>query len=301
MKYLLTYSVILLFSIQTFPNIHFVNSENDSTWDTKGVLTLNLQQVGYSNWAQGGESALSYGAVFNFTANKTTEKYLWKNNIRVGYGLIKRNGFSPRKNNDLIILVSDYGRNINKNWQYSAAVDFRNQFTAGYTYTEDPITGIEIKTLVSDIFAPGYLQSSLGITFKKSDIFSATLSPVSNKITFVLNESLSAQGKFGVTPGDKIRTQLGSSLNISYNQIIMENVTVKSNMLLFGDYNNLNVWDVNYELFVDFKVNKFITTNFLLQAIYDDDIKGNNENLNISGPALQIRHVLNLGITFNLI
>lgn len=81
----------------------------------------------------------------------------------------------------------------------------------------------------------------------------------------------------------------------------MENVTVKSNMLLFGDYNNLNVWDVNYELFVDFKVNKFITTNFLLQAIYDDDIKGNNENLNISGPALQIRHVLNLGITFNLI
>ncbi len=292
---ILAITIFLFISFQGYSK--YQKSPKDSVWDVSGAFAFNIQQSGFSNWAQGGEGAISWGSVFNLSGVRTGNKNIWKNSLQAGYGFISRGSSGLRKNMDLLCIHSNYGHNISKHWEFNAALDIRTQFDQGFKYSIDKATGNEIRTLVSAFLSPGYIQPSLGFGYKEGKKIAATISPISNIITLVINDSLSAQGKFGVEPGEKVRSQLGAAFTASYQEKVMENVTMKTNILLFGAYADLGLWDVNYDLFIDFKVNKYISTNFLLQLIYDDDIRGNSDDNNIKGPALQIRNVLNFGLS----
>ena len=77
----------------------------------------------------------------------------------------------------------------------------------------------------------------------------------------------------------------------------MENVLLKTNLLLFGDYSQLNHIDVFWDVFIDMKINKWLTANFSAQMIYDHEIKIEDEDGN-TGPRTQLRNVLNVGIGY---
>ena len=271
----------------------------DTLWKKSGTLVFSLQQAGFTNWANGGIPSLAYGSVLNYSANRADENSTWNNSFQGAFGFLKQDEGEARKNTDLLILTSEYGKNFSENTQIAVGTDIRSQFAKGYVYSEDPNTGNEIKDLVSAFLSPGYVQTYIGLSYKKSN-FNATISPATNKLTFVLDETLSAAGSYGVDAGKKVRSQFGASLNAGYASEVAENVSLKTNLMLFGDYAAFTQWDVNYDLFLDFKINKFLSTNFLLQMIYDHDIRGNNEIEGENGPALQIRNVLNFGLTFSL-
>ena len=264
--------------------------KEDSIWSKGMIIAFNFQQSGFSNWTQGGEGSITYGSTLHLFADKKEQNSSWFNSIEMGYGMIRRKESGPRKNTDLIILKSYYGRKISENMEFSAHIDLRSQFDYGYKYALDPVQGTEIKTLVSAFLSPGYIQPALGLSYKKKKVFKATVSPISSKLTIVLDDTLSSRGAYGVVPGEHYRSQLGATVNISYNKKIMENVTLKSNLLFFGDHNNLRVWDLNLDAFLDMKVNKFLYGNFMFQMIYDED----------ASTLVQLRHVLSFGITFML-
>ena len=267
-----------------------INVESDSIW-TKGlIIAFNFQQSGFSNWTQGGEGSITYGSTVHLFANKKEDKSSWINSIEMGYGMIRRKESGPKKNTDLIIVKSYYGRKISESIEFSAHIDLRSQFDYGYKYTFDPVQGIETKTLLSAFLSPGYVQPALGLTYRKNKTFQATISPISSKLTIVMNDTLSSKGAYGVIPGKHSRSQLGATVNLSYKNKIMENVELKSNLLLFGDHANLNVWDLNLDLFLDMKINKFLYGNFMFQMLYDED----------ASTLVQMRHVLSFGVTFML-
>jgi len=290
------YSLIILLLVVSSQYVFSQNQKNDSIWTTGGNVGLFLQQVGVSNWAGGGQNSLSYGMETNLYANKEVKKHTWESGLQAGYGLIRQgDDAETRKNNDVLIITSKYGRFLKKKWQLSAGVDFRTQFAKGYEY-EGAVDGAD--SLISDFMAPGYLSPYLGITYKPKKSISMTLAPIMGKFTFVLNDQLSELGAYGVDPGSKVRSQVGASFTGSYQKTVMKNVNLKSNLLLFSAYNDFSHVDVNFDLFLNFKVNEFITTNFGLQAIYDHDIDIEDDDGNV-GPRLQLRNTLNVGITFN--
>lgn len=267
----------------------------DSAWTIGGNFGIFFQQVALENWAGGGENAISYGAELNVYANKRRRNHTWFNSLQAGYGLAKIGDADARKNNDFLILNSQYGRNLsNPKWQLSAGLDFRTQFADGFTYG-GAADGTD--TLISTFMAPGYLSPYLGFTYKPNDNFHATLAPVMQKLTFVRNDELAALGAYGVDPGDNFRSEIGWSITSSYQKEIMKNVNLKANLLLFSAYEEERHVDVNFDLFLNFKVNEYITTNFTVQAIYDHDIK--IEDGDSVGPRLQLRNVLNIGLTYN--
>lgn len=270
-------------------------TQKDSIWTTGGNVGLFLQQVGVSNWAGGGQNSLSYGMEANLFANKQTRQHTWENGLQAGYGLIKQGDKDTRKNNDVLIVTSKYGRFITKRWQLSGGVDFRTQFADGYDY-EGATDGTD--TLISSFMAPGYLSPYMGTTYKPRKSVSMTFAPVMGKFTFVLDDRLSELGAYGVDPGSKVRSQVGASFNGSYQKRIMKNVNLKTSLMLFAAYNDITKVDVNFDMFLNFKVNEFITTNFSVQAIYDDDIDIEDADGNV-GPRLQLRNILNIGVTFN--
>jgi hypothetical protein len=118
------------------------------------------------------------------------------------------------------------------------------------------------------------------------------------KVTFVMDDDLAAVGAYGVDPGDNMRSQTGWSVSAVYQKEIMTNVNLKTSLLLFDAYESLGHVDVNFDLFLNFKVNKYITTNFAIQAIYDDDVNIEDDDGKV-GPRLQLRNVLNIGLTYN--
>jgi len=275
--------------------------QKDTTWTKGGGFRLNLAYVSLSNWAGGGESTLSGGTELSLFANMETERATWDNSLEFAYGIIQegRGSDAPiKKNNDLLIITSKYGRKLNKKWSLAGLLDFRTQVAPGYIYEFNEMTGREERTFTSEFLAPGYLLVSTGVSYKPSKNFSAGLLPMAGKFTFVLNDSLSQAGAYGVEAGEQARAQLGASLIAKGQWTPMENVEVKGNLLLFADYDKLANIDVNLEIFVRLRVNKWISTTFTSQLIYDDDIDVLRDDDTI-GPALQVRNVLNLGFTFD--
>jgi hypothetical protein len=267
----------------------------DSAWTIGGNVGVFFQQVALNNWVGGGENSIAYGAGLNLYANKKLKSHTWQNSLQAGYGLIKIGDAGSRKNNDVLIINSQYGKFISKQWQLSAGVDFRTQFADGFIYAGASDLS---DTLISTFMAPGFLSPYLGLTYKPNDNFSATIAPIMEKFTFVMNDELSRVGAYGVDPGKNLRSQAGWSIAAQYQKEIMTNVNLKANLLLFDAYEELTHIDVNFDLFLNFKVNEYITTNFSVQTIYDHDVQIEDSDGNV-GPRLQLRNVLNIGLTYN--
>jgi hypothetical protein len=277
----------------------FAQEEQDTAWRKGGSFSFFLQQVGLRNWSGGGESAISYGSQVLLFADHITKGHTWENSFETGYGLIKKENVVTRKNVDFLILKSRYGNFFAPKWQWSGILDFRTQYTPGYDYTIDPATNAERRTLISDFMAPGYLQAILGVTYRPNDRFNATFSPLANKMTFVFNDSLSNAGAYGVEPGERMMHELGASLSANVQRQLMENVNLKTSLLLFSAYSEMSHVDVFWDLFLDMQINRWLSANFTLQMIYDHDVDIEDDEGNF-GPRTQLRNVLNVGIAFSL-
>jgi len=271
------------------------DTDSASVWKTGGVSTLNFSQVSFENWAAGGENSYSLNGMFSLHANYKKDRTSWENSLDVGYGIIKQGSRGIRKTDDKIEITSKYGYKSTSNWYYSGAFSFKTQFDKGYKYAEEAGT----KTKISEFMAPAYMLLSLGMDYKPSDHFTFLISPLTGKSTFVLNDSLSNMGAFGVEPGKKIRNEFGGFLKIGYNKEIWKNVTLNTKVEFFSNYleQPQNV-DVNWEMLISMKINEYLSANLNTQLIYDDDINYIDKNGVEHGPRLQLKEVFGIGFSY---
>lgn len=298
----------------TFSSAFSQTAEKDTSWKTGGFFSLNANQVTLQNWAAGGDNAISVIGLLNAFANFKDQKTSWENSLDLGFGLIANgkqikdlDAKSFRKNEDRIELNSKYGRKAVGNFFYSGMMNFRTQFAPGYA-------DFEQKILNSNFMAPAYLTIALGIDWKPVKYFSFFLSPATGKYTFVLDDSLSNAGAFGVDaaqfdangnllkPGRKFRPEFGASMVLKFQKDIMSNVNLKSNLTLFNNFTDKNTQnrkniDVNWEAALNLKVNKLISASIITQLIYDHDvlIKLSDGSL---GRRAQWKQILGLGFSY---
>jgi hypothetical protein len=92
---------------------------------------------------------------------------------------------------------------------------------------------------------------------------------------------------------------------MQFNKEIIKNITYKSSLSLFSNYreNPENI-DVIFNNTLVFKVNKVINFSFVLDMIYDDDIKitelNNDGSVKGVGPRLQIKQLLGFGLSYTI-
>jgi hypothetical protein len=183
--------------------------------------------------------------------------------------------------------LSKYGYEIAPKWYVSTLFNFRTQFTNGYTYSKDALDR-DVKTLSSASFAPAYVLLSLGIDYRPVDYFSVFISPITERLVIVTEDSLSSVGAYGVEPGKTTRSEIGAFLSAKFNKEIAKNIVYTSRLDLFSNYrsNPQNV-DLYFTNVLAMKVNKFISANIALDLLYDDNaIK-----------KLQVRQLLGVGLT----
>jgi hypothetical protein len=139
----------------------------------------------------------------------------------------------------------------------------------------------------------------LGMNYKPDESFELFLSPLSNRLIIVLDDTLSAQGAYGVEPGKNIKSELGATLSAQYQKTIIENVDFRSRLKMFAPYESIETVVINSETLLTFKVNKYMNASFSLEMIYDDKINVTRDDGTV-GPALQIKHVISLGISYRI-
>ena len=287
--------LFLIVWITTLPLAHGQN-ENDTIqhWKSGGNTGLTFSQVSLTNWSGGGENSISGTFSFSGFLNYTKEKSAWENTLDIGYGLTRQGDENMVKTEDRLQFVSKYGREASERWFYTALLDFKTQFDKGY---KDPP---ENTILTSRFMAPAYLLLSLGMDYKPNDQFSMYLSPVTGKVTIVNDDQLSRDGAFGVSPGDKVRSEFGSSLKSIYKkENIIQNVDFRTRLDLFSNMAEKpqNI-DVEWETKFDFRVNSFLSANLGTTLVYDDDINYVDSEGVEHGPRVQFKQLFGFGINF---
>ncbi len=271
-------------------------ADSTKAWTAKGNVSILINQSTFSNWAAGGENNVSGTANVNYDFNYKKGDVSWDNKLIASYGLVKTNN-SPfeKKTDDRLEFNSLLGKKATGYWFYSAFLNFRTQFTKGYVYGTDA-NGTEIRTEKTSFLSPGYLQFGPGMLWKKTDGLKFNLAPATSKLTFVDNSFTSVPGYvdgsyFGVDEGKSMRYELGFYASGYYKAVIMANVSFENILSLYSNYleDTQNV-DIDYQLNVVMKINKYLSTNLSFQAIYDDN----------AFQGFQIRQVFGLGVNFGI-
>jgi len=298
-------------SLASHPGM-MVSQEIIILWSRKNAMGVNFNEVAFVNWNAGGNNSISALFFGNFERNYQKKLLSWKTNASLRYGLNAQEGREVRKTEDQIVFNSTFGyrRNPTSNFRYSAKFNFNTQFASGYKYpdTEKPI---------STFMAPGYVFLGIGAEYTdpKEDLI-IYLSPVTQKSTFVLDQTLANEGMFGVTPavrdelgiiikeGEKVRTEFGILFTSNFKKEIFTNVNLENQLSLYSDYlNKFGNVDVDWQLNLNLVVNDFIKANIGSHLRYDDDVKvkedtnGDGE-LEILGPRVQFKQMLGVGVIY---
>lgn len=272
----------------------------DKKWILKGTTGLNITQTHLSNWSAGGESSYAGNLYLNGSLNHKFGNWLWENILILDYGLTRNKTNGVQKTTDKIDFSTKLGYSTNDKWFYTAMAGFNSQFYKGYNYPDK-------EEYISKFMAPGYLTTSVGMEYRAKDRYSVYMSPLTSKMTFVTDNYLSniKGGSFGVDEGKHFRSEFGAYIKARAEQPIMENVKAVSTLDLFTAYDDSfgNI-DIDWDLMITMKINKFLSASINTTLKYDDDIKifkASNiegEEPIQRGAKVQFREILGIGVAY---
>jgi len=259
-------------------------AQKDTTqgWKHSGISSLTFGQTSLHNWVAGGNNTVSGDFIFNTSLNYVKDKFFWDNNLSFEYGLVYSSSTDWMKAADRLNFTSIAGRNITSTWSVSALLKFYTQFAKGYNYPDK-------SHYISNFMAPGYLDAALGLSYKPNKNYALFVSPVSERVIFVLDDSLSNIGAFGVEKGKKTKFETGAYLLASTNQTFSDNLSLISTLDLFTPYTkDFGNIDVNWNVLMSYKINKLFsaTLNTTLRY-YDKEVQ-----------KIQFKEILGFGLTY---
>lgn len=264
-------------------------------WKKGGVFSLNLSQSSLSNWAAGGDDySIALNGAFSGYLYYKKGKTSWDNTLGLALGYVNTSSVGARKNDDKIDFLSKFGHALNDKWNFSGLFNFRTQFFKGYDYPAD-----KSPVLVSDFLSPAYILLGFGADYKAAKGLSIFLSPITARWTIVANDTLSAKGAYGVSPGSKSLYQFGAFATINYKATLNKTVGYQGRLDLFSDYlhNPQNI-AVNMTNLFAMKISNILAVTYSLDMIYDDNVRlfGPNHD----APRLQVKSIIGAGLLVKL-
>ncbi len=268
---------------------------SDEGWKRGGNATFLFNQSAFSEWASGGQNSISLSFHTDYDISFKKNGWNWDTKFLGDFGLTKISGAKfLRKTNDRIDLQSLLGKSFSKEWSYSTVFGVKTQFARGYTFGKNS-EGEETRNLRTQFFSPVYIQLGIGLYWKKSKNLWVNMAPFAQRITLVSRKFTAdlqeGQEYFGVRKGDNHRFELGASVNAFYEFSPLENITLEQRLGLYSDYlDKAENVDLDYQLSVEMRVNERISTNLIIQLVYDDNAVQN----------LQVRQVFGIGLHMKL-
>ncbi len=258
----LVLAIVLMFSI-TLVIAQDKKEEVKDGWTKAGNVAITFNQSAFNKeWTGGGTANILANALINYDFNLKKGDLIWDNKIIFDYGAMKNDGDERfQKSNDRLEFNSLIGKKAKGFWYYSFYFNMRTQIDSGY----DGDSGFK----TSHFFSPAYFQAGPGMQWKKSDNFNVNISPAAAKYIVVHDEFA---GLYGTDIGETTAFELGAALRGYYKVDLMKNISIENLLMLYSNYleDPQNV-DIDYTMNLVMRVNKYISTNLVFQAIYDDN------------------------------
>ena len=191
-----------------------------------------------------------------------------------------------KTNTDLLRLTSKLGLKAVSSWFYTIQAEFSTQVFSNYKSNSHDV--------VSSFMAPGYLKFDLGMDYKKNLknlTFSAVISPLSYKLTYVGNDEVDVT-KFGVEEGKKSKNDLGSNLQVNSKWTIIPNIIWESRLSYFTTYERA---EAEWENTFNFQLNRYLSTKVFVHARFDDGVE-KEEN---KDSFFQLSELLSFGLSYS--
>ena len=269
----------LLFSIIiTVSQGQIIRVDSLSNWKKAFKAGINLNQASFSsNWKAGGVNSLGFNTFLNYKANYKKDNATWDSEIDLLYGMVNNQGQGYRKTLDRIYLDSKYGRALSEKWNMFLALNFQTQFARGFKYIKGKID-LDSAVLISDFLAPAFITATLGFQYIPSKAFKVRISPFAPRLTIVRNSEeyipVDSVAPYGVLLGEATRYEwLAAQILAEFNKDIAENINLKWRYLLFANYENFNLQEIDHrvDLNLTAKVGRFINVSIGGILLYDYD------------------------------
>ena len=263
-------------------------------WVTKGSFSTQLTESFFSpNWYQGGVNNLNVLSMLTLEANYNNKrKVQWDNKLDARLGFYQNQPLEGEEkqgiqsNQDLLRLTSKLNLKAIRNWNYAIEAQGNTQMLNHYN-------GNDKTDLKSRFMAPADFSLTVGMDFKKSfakGSISIYPGPLSYKMTYVAVTDLAAD--YGIEEGKRVRSDLGSKLEVNFDYKITDNISYKTRFYYFtGRYEYVQM---DWENTINFQVSKYLSTKLFFHTRFDDLVEQPHDKWKF----FQFKQYLMLGLNY---
>jgi hypothetical protein len=289
--------IIVIVFLATYSQAQVIRVDSTTYWKKFFRTGLNVNQSAFSsNWKAGGVNSFGFNALLNYRASYKKNKTSWDNQFDFLYGMVNNQGQGYRKTLDRIYIETKVGHDLNEKWSLTTSINFLSQFAKGYKYEKD-VNGVEVGSLISDVFAPAFITSAWGFEYHPVSYFKLTLSPFSPRVTIVADnngrfDAVDLVKPYGVNVGESTRFEwLAFQMAAEFNKDIAQNLNLKWRYVMFANYQTLEAKTIDHRLDIGLtaKVNKFMNVSLGGILIYDYD----------QDSGVQLAQAFTLGIAYS--
>lgn len=261
-------------------------------WTIRSNAMLQFSQNYVSkNWYQGGSNNTAILGILNGRFNYDNKKNVQWDNFaewRLGFNTVEGDTLRfLNTNDDILRATSKLGIKAGGNWFYSGTVDFQTQFFNSYR-------AINSKAMKTTFLTPVRFNMGVGLDYKYKKLFSVMVSPISYRLIYV-NDTVNINKKsFGILPGDKVLSQIGSSFRGEFSYSPSREIQINSRLLFYTNYEKI---EVDWEVVGNFTINRYLSTRLSLNPRYDNTVimTGGEK------AKLQFKQLLTFGLSYKLL
>lgn len=257
----------------------------DTSWKHSIIISANITQISFTDWAQGGDNALAYALFLEGKSTYAVEVIEWMNSYKFGYGQARLGSQGIRKTDDRIDLESVLTYKIGTFINPFASVSLKTQFAEGVMYD-----AAGLATPVSNFFDPAYIMQTVGIGYQptpeiKTRLGIALRETIANTFAGTYSDDLET-----ISEVEKSRIEGGVESVTEVGWTMMENVIFNAKLEIFAPIKHLDRMTVRSDNTLSAKVNKYLSMNLNVYLINDPQIQART----------QIKQTLALGFSYTL-
>ena len=253
-------------------------------WKHGLVAGLTLTQVGFTDWAQGGENALAYTIFADGKSIDDEENSNWTNTYKFAFGQTRLSNQGLRKADDIIDLSTVFTYKLGTLINPYAAATVKTQFAKGYMYPK-----ADSAVQVSAFFDPGYLTQSAGVGYQP-------IKEIKTRLGFALREIITNKfNQYSDNPEtkdkiEKVSVDGGMESVTDVEWQLDDNILFTMKLEMFAPFKRFDEIVVRDNTSLVAKVNKYITAMFNVQLINEKRVT----------PRTQIKETIALGLSYTL-
>lgn len=246
------------------------------------------------NWYQGGNNNINVlvNLFYNVKLNPAFhKKLLFETTFQYKLGMNDAPNDSLRNysiSEDLFQFNLLAGYKASKYWYYSTNVSFKTQFLHNYKANTRDLKGA--------FLSPGELNVGVGMTYnyanpKKTFTLDASISPFSWNMKTCVNHRMD-ETSYGIKEGRKSVSQYGSNAEAKLLWVIRDNISLRSRVFVFTDYDYAYG---DWENTLSFNINRFLSTQIYVHMRYDTSTPDSDD---ADWRKFQLKEILSFGFAY---